>query len=190
MLGAPLLVAALASALAAPPAIPGADPTGQNDSSIALNLYVRALCAAAAPLQEVALDLGFGVYRMDEALAINSSVSGCSGTLRIRSGTLLAGPPLGTRGNHSFLVTVLGYWTPGGVELQQLTLACANTSGGLRVDSAGHVHLSDAKVLNFATFGVWGSALLRGSGHDLVVERSLLAECTAGTFPQGCAHFT
>lgn len=78
----------------------------------------------------------------------------------------------------SFLVTVLGYWTTGGVALSRITFACNHSSGGLRVDSAGHVHATDIRVLNFASFGVWGSKLLSGTGHDLVVEGSLFTECT------------
>ena len=160
-------------------AIPGTDPTGRNDSSVALNHFVRALCAQAVPLQDVYLSLEGGVFLMESPLAINASVQGCSGTLHIRDGTLISSPLLARLGsNESFLVAVMGYWTTGGVTLSRLTLACNHSSGGLRVDSAGHVHLLDSKVLNFRTYGVLGSQYLSGSGHDLVIERCLLTECT------------
>jgi hypothetical protein len=157
---------------------PGADPTGVNDSSVSLNKEIRRLCANALPWQNVELNLGNGIFRLDEALTINSSVIGCSGKLRISDGTLVAGANLGARGaNESYLLMALGYWASG-VEFARLVLACNHTSGGLRVDSAGHVHLFDSKIVNFATRGVWGSHLLPGSGHDLVIARCLFTECT------------
>ena len=156
----------------------GADPTGVNDSSLALNREIRRLCAVALPRQNVELSLENGIFRLDESLTINSSVVGCSGKLRISDGTLVAGPNLSGRGtNSSYLLMALGYWASG-LELSRLVLACNHSVGGLRVDSAGHVHLFDSKIVNFATNGVWGSHLLPGAGHDLVIARCLFTECT------------
>ena len=170
--------------------IPGADPTGRNDSSAALNTAIRSMCNATAgtamvdgsamllPVaRDAVLDLSGGVYRLDAPLAVDSGVR-CTGMLRVRGGTLLAGEALGTRGsNHSFLVTVLSYWAGTGVSLEQLVFASNGTGGGLRVDAAHHVHVVDSVFLNFATTGIWGSALL-GMGHDLAVDRCRLTECT------------
>ena len=184
--------------LAAHAAIPGADPTGRTDSSAALNAAIRSLCnvtaaGAAVPVllggggaallpavvapRDAVLDLAGGVYRLDAPLAVDSSVR-CTGMLRVRDGTLLAGEALGALGaNHSFLVTVLSYWGGTGVSLEQLVFASNGTGGGLRVDAAHHVHVADSVFLNFASVGVWGSALL-GMGHDLCVDRCRLSECT------------
>lgn len=169
--------------------IPGADPTGRVDSSAALNAAIRSLCngtvfleanvntyAVPSIARSVVLDLEGGVYRMDAPLAVDRTVR-CTGKLRVRDGTLLAGQPLGKLGNHSFLVTVLEYWGGLGVSLEHLVFASNGTGGGLRVDSAHHVHVTDSVFVNFATVGVWGSALL-GMGHDLVVDRCRLTECT------------
>lgn len=168
-------------------AIPGADPTGRNDSSAALSAYVVAQCRASVHVstaepwmlpQNVDVDLAGGVYRMDAPLSINGSAP-CSGTLRIHDGTLLAGPGLAAYAatNESFLVTVLDYWTGLGVSLDRISFASNFTGGGVRVDAAHHVHVTDSSFVNFATFGVWGSSFL-GMGHDLVVDRSLFTECT------------
>jgi hypothetical protein len=197
-------------------AIPGADPTGERDSSAALNAQIRALCNATcdpigghdackssprtamgtAP-RDAVLDLQGGVYRLSAPIAVDSTVA-CSGTLRIRDGTLLAdisladhrvptkGNPLGT--NHSFLITVLDYWNGLGVSLEHIVFASNGTGGGLRVDAAHHVHVSDSNFLNFVTIGIWGSNLLSGSGHDLAVDRCRLTECTQGMAE--CADIT
>ena len=104
-----------------------------------------------APLDAV-LDLQGGIYLLDSPLVVNSTVR-CSGTLRIRSGTLLGSAVLGSLGsNHSFLVTVLDYWGGLGVSLEQLVFASNSHGGGLRVDAAHHVHVSDSNFLNFALF--------------------------------------
>ena len=159
----------------------GSDPTGQRDSSAALNAAIRVLCDATADSpgpRDAILDLAGGVYLLDSPLAVNSTVR-CSGTLRIRSGTLLGSAALGSLGsNHSFLVTVLDYWGGLGVSLEQMVFASDSHGGGLRVDAAHHVHVSDSAFLNFATIGIWGSNLL-GMGHDLAVDRCRLTECTA-----------
>jgi hypothetical protein len=137
--------------------------------------------------RDAVLDLNGGVYRLSEPIAVDPTVA-CSGTLRIRDGTLLADEalanhrvpsesnPLGT--NHSFLVTVLDYWNGLGVSLEKIVFANNGTGGGLRVDAAHHVHVSDSNFLNFATIGIWGSKLLSGTGHDLAVDRCRLSECT------------
>ena len=106
----------------------------------------------------------------------------------MRSGTLLASAALGNLGsNHSFLVTVLDYWGGLGVSLEQLVFASDSHGGGLRVDAAHHVHVSDSNFLNFATVGIWGSKLL-GMGHELAVDRCRLTECTAAM--AHCADIT
>eukprot|EP00937_MAST-01D_sp_MAST-1D-sp2_P005467 g5467.t1 len=175
--------------------IPGADPSGRFDSSAALNTAVRSLCNATAAAaatavgasagaaltimapRDAVLDLAGGVYRMDAPLVIDSTVR-CSGKLRVRGGTILAGDALGALGaNHSFLVTVLEYWNGLGVSLEHIIFANNGTGGGLRVDAAHHVHVTDCQFVNFKSVGVWGSALL-GMGHDLVVDRCRLTECT------------
>ena len=177
------LGSASSSLWSASPAVrpPGSDPTGQRDSSAALNAAIRALCDATADSpapRDVVLDLQGGIYLLDSPLVVNSTVR-CSGTLRIRSGTLLASVALGSLGsNHSFLVTVLDYWGGLGVSLEQLVFASNFHGGGLRVDAAHHVHVSDSNFLNFATIGIWGSKLL-GMGHELAVDRCRLTECTA-----------
>ena len=138
---------------------PGSDPTGQTDSSAALNAAIRTLCEATADgpaPRDAVLDLAGGIYRMDAPLAVNSSLR-CSGMLRIKSGTLLASAALAQLGNHSFLVTVLDYWGGLGVSLEQLIFASDSHGGGLRVDAAHHVHVSDSNFLNFATVGIWVS---------------------------------
>ena len=166
MLGQTALLVLLVAAHAT---IPGADPTGRNDSSGALNTAIRSLCntttaavlvgGGAMPLpvaRDAVLDLEGGVYRLDAPLAVDSSVR-CTGMLRVRGGTLLAGEALGTHGaNHSFLLTVLSYWGGTGVALEQLVFASNGTGGGLRVDAAHHVHVADSVFLNFATTGIWG----------------------------------
>lgn len=188
--------ATTASAVKSVAAIPGADPTGHNDSSAALNAFVRQQCgaaAAAAPAGvglalgalssapvDVSVDLGGGLYRMDAPLVINSSVP-CTGMLRIHDGTLFAGPGLQrfAASNESFLVTVLDYWNGLGVSLDRLVFASNFTGGGVRVDAAHHVHVVDSNFVNFETHAVWGSALL-GMGHELAVDRCRMTECTLG----------
>lgn len=87
-------------------------------------------------------------------------------------------------GNSSFLVTVLDYWSGLGVALDKIIFASNFNGGGLRVDAAHHVHVTDSSFVNFATIGVWGSNLL-GEGHDLVVERCRMTECTGSM--ENCA---
>ena len=178
--------------------IPGADPTGVVDSSAALNAAIRVLCNAtcvpsehrggvghSAPIT-VNLDLEGGVYRLTQPIAVNSTVA-CTGKLRIHDGTLLADPTLAEyRGapagavdsaNHSFLVTVLDWWNGLGFTLDRVVFASNGTGGGVRVDAAHHVHILNSQFVNFATVGIWGSAL-RGMGHDLVVDGVRMTECT------------
>jgi len=175
-----LLVSVCLTAVAAV-GIPGTDPTGGNDSSAALNNYIRDLCVNTSAIwpRDVVVDLAGGVYRLDAPLAINASITGCTGVIRITGGTLLAGVGLGGHGNSSFLVTVLNYWGGLGVTLERIVFACNHVSGGVRVDAAHHVHILDSNFVNFATVGVWGSKLL-GQGHDLVVSGCRLTECTLG----------
>ena len=165
--------------------IPNADPTGKTDSSAALNAYLRGRCTCdAAVCADAVVDLDGGVYRMAAPLAIDSTVA-YEGKIRIRGGTLLADAALAQHGNSSFLVTVLDHWKSGGVSIDAVTFASNGTGGGLRVDSAGHTHVTDCTFLNFATVGIWGSKLLPGSGHDLSVDRCTLTECTKSM--QDCA---
>ena len=184
--------------LAAFGTIPGADPSGAADSSVALNKAIRRLCnatgsAGVSPLgtvggaiaRDASLDLEGGIYRLAAPIAVNASVV-CTGMLRIHGGTLLADPsladhrvpsesnPAGT--NHSFLVTVLDYWNGLGVTMENIVFASNGTGGGLRVDAAHCVHVVDSQFLAFATIGIWGSKLL-GMGHDLAVDRVRLTEC-------------
>ena len=77
--------------------IPGADPTGKTDSAAALNRAVRAACDASATGRRgavapvgVVLDLGAGLFRLDNPLIIDGTVN-CSGPVRVRDGTLVAG---------------------------------------------------------------------------------------------------
>jgi len=172
--------------------IPGADPSGHADSSHALNVYIRAICtntttrtsmhfgmnALSLRARDATMNLEGGIYLLNAPITVNSTVN-CTGMLRIQGGTLLAGPKLNTHGNSSFLVTVLQYWNGLGVSLEKMVFASNNIGGGLRVDAAHHIHAVDCNFLNFATVGIWGSNLL-GMGHDLVVERCRLTECTAG----------
>lgn len=118
--------------------IPGADPTGQQDSSPAINAELRKQCAAsyaesasygtiptgkygalAVVPVDVTLDLSDGKYRMDSPLVINGTVA-CTGTIVIEDGTFLAGPSLGSLGNSSFIITVLQYWSGLGVRGERL----------------------------------------------------------------------
>ena len=116
-----MLTAALLLVVTGCSSIPGADPSGHLDSSSALNAAVRSLCNAtafAAPTAAVAsavvgspalaappiivprdavLDLAGGVYRMDAPLVVDRTVQ-CTGKLRVRGGTLLAGAALGALG--------------------------------------------------------------------------------------------
>jgi hypothetical protein len=159
----------LSSRFAAPPG----DPTGQRDSSAALNAELRRLCNEPPPAalslvsaglegipRDVTLDLQGGVFRLDSPIVVNSSLK-CTGVLHIRGGTLYAGQALAAHGtNHSFLVEVLEYWNGLGVSLTDLNFASNGTGGGLRVDAAHHVHVQSSTFLNFATQGIWGSKLL------------------------------
>ena len=182
---APLLLAALLSLSSTLAAIPNADPTGKLDSAPALNAFLRARCSCdAAVCADAVVDLDGGMYRMAAPLAIDSTVV-CAGKIRIRGGTLLADAALAQHGNSSFLVTILDHWKSGGVSIDAVTFASNGTGGGLRVDSAGHTHVTDCTFLNFATVGIWGSKLLPGSGHDLSVDRCTLTECTKSM--QDCA---
>jgi hypothetical protein len=176
----------LSSRFAAPPG----DPTGQRDSSAALNAELRRLCNEPPPPalslvsaglggipRDVTLDLQGGVFRLDSPIVVNSSLK-CTGVLHIRGGTLYAGQALAAHGtNHSFLVEVLEYWNGLGVSLTDLNFASNGIGGGLRVDTAHHVHVQSSTFLNFATQGIWGSKLL-GEGHDLLVNHCRLTECT------------
>eukprot|EP01065_Artemidia_motanka_P007453 TRINITY_DN1370_c0_g1_i3.p2 TRINITY_DN1370_c0_g1~~TRINITY_DN1370_c0_g1_i3.p2 ORF type:complete len:409 (+),score=120.09 TRINITY_DN1370_c0_g1_i3:56-1228(+) len=183
-----LMLAAPGAAQILPASSVHADPTGATDASAALNLAIRKLCPLqppkhqtglwdAAPRDQV-LDLESGRYRLDSPLVVNASTP-CAGVLRIQRGTLVAGEALGGHGNSSFLVTVTGYWSGLGVSLEQIVFANNHTGGGLRVDAAHHVHVSDSNFINFATVGIWGSKLL-GMGHDLSVDRCRMTECTLG----------
>ena len=139
--------------------IPGADPTGSVDSAAALNRAVRALCnaTAAAPAvpRDAVLDLDNGVCLLSAPIGIDRTVH-CSGVLRIVSGTLLASNALGGAGTeNAFLVTVVGCWAGLGVSIDRVTFASNGTGGGLRVDDAGHVHVSDSRFLNFNSVGIW-----------------------------------
>lgn len=162
--------AALTFLLAADASIPKADPTGHKDSSRALNEYIRsrcstttALCGSAtigkcmAPVGAI-VDLEGGIYRLDAPIEVNSSLQ-CSGVLRIRNGTLLAGSGLASlqSQNKSFLVTVMQYWQDLGVSLEKLVFASNFTGGALRVDAAHHVHVRDSNFVNFASYAIWGS---------------------------------
>eukprot|EP00756_Hemistasia_phaeocysticola_P046565 Hpha_TRINITY_DN20353_c0_g1::TRINITY_DN20353_c0_g1_i1::g.138225::m.138225 len=91
-----LLVAAMGLGSSAAGPIPGADPTGVNDSSAALNAYVAALCegVSSSPVpRDISVDLGGGVYRMDAPLALSRDLT-CTGMIRVHDGTLLAGAGL------------------------------------------------------------------------------------------------
>ena len=173
-----------ASAAAAIRGIPGADPTGQRDSSAALNAALRELCRdenphaihprmERAPVERV-LDLSSGVFRLDTPLAFDSTVT-CTGPVRVRGGTLLAGPALP---HDRFLVEAVGYI---GQRLVGMTLSFQHvvfannfTGGGLLVNRSSFTTVSDCNFLNFATYGIWTS------GGDFRLDRSVLMECTDG----------
>eukprot|EP00041_Stephanoeca_diplocostata_P015989 m.310998 g.310998 ORF g.310998 m.310998 type:complete len:358 (+) comp20216_c0_seq13:110-1183(+) len=181
--------------------IPGADPTGVNDSSAALNRAIRNICNATAMHTEsstllgvdrvprdAVLDLGGGIFRLNAPIAVDDTVV-CTGVLRIMRGTLLADERLADMGgNNSFLVTVISYWNGLGVSLEQMVFASNGTGGGVRVEAAHHVHIVDSNFLNFATVGIWGSRVTGVSGHELAVDRCRLTECTAGM--SACADIT
>lgn len=160
-------------------AIPGADPTGQRDSSTALNAWLRALCgkepkgSRVAPTERV-LDLSDGLYLLDAPLLIDSTVN-CTGPLRVRGGTLLAGPQLG---DDRFLVEAVhrNFDRVVGMPLafENVVFASNYTGGGLLVNESSFTTVADCNFINFATFGIWTS------GADFRLDRSVLIECTSG----------
>jgi hypothetical protein len=157
--------------------IPGADPSGKRDSSAALNDWLRMLCADpgthAAPGQRI-LDLEAGTYRLDEPLVIDSSVN-CTGPLRVRGGTLLAGVGLA---EDRFLVEDVhrNYDRVIGMPLsfEHVVFASNHIGGGLLVNDSSFTTVADCNFVNFATFGIWTS------GADFRLDRSVLIECTDG----------
>lgn len=166
--------------------IPGTDPTGEKDSSPALNAYLRKLCngtdlpSGPRPRGPGMRDLNLesGIYRMDSPLVIDSTVR-CHGPVRVRDGTLLAGPGFG---DDRFLVESVGpYW--GGrfvgmtLSVEHVVFANNFTGGGLLANETSFVTVSDCNFINFATYGVWTT------GGDFRLDRSILMECTDGMEP-------
>jgi hypothetical protein len=98
-----------------------------KDDALALNQKLRGLCNANVRYVDTELDLGGKLWQMGSPLLIDHTLN-CSGMIRIRHGTLLALPGLASMPtNHSFLVTVIGYWNGLGVSFEEVrskTFAC------------------------------------------------------------------
>lgn len=100
----------------ASPPIPGSDPTGQVDSSAALNTHLRSRCNATNPdgrgpkgavaPAPVVIDLAGGIYRLDSPLRFDAATVKCVGPVTVRDGTLLAGQRLQP---EEFLVEAVDY---------------------------------------------------------------------------------
>jgi hypothetical protein len=91
-----------------------------KDDAPALNQKLRGLCNDEVRYVDTELDLGGKLWRMGSPLLIDHTLN-CSGMIRIRHGTLLALPGLASMPtNHSFLVTVLGYWNGLGVSFEEV----------------------------------------------------------------------
>ena len=174
-----MVVAALALCLAAAVPIPGADPTGVRDSSAALNAHLQALCAGGPqppkgqcrldvmPVERV-LDLDSGVYRMESPLRFGRNLT-CSGPVRVRGGTLLAGAGIGDGGFLVEAVDYIGQRKVGfALSFERVVFASNHTGGGLLANRTSFVTVSDCNFINFRTFGLWTS------GADFRLDRSVL----------------
>lgn len=112
-------------------------------------------------------------YRLDSPLRIDSTVN-CTGPLRVRGGTLLAGSGLGqdrflVEAVHRNFDRVIGM----PLSFEHVVFASNYTGGGLLVNDSSFTTVADCNFVNFATYGIWTS------GADFRLDRSVLIECAA-----------
>lgn len=185
----------------------GADPTGENISSNALNQSVAALLALARPdrvdsfglfdLGGATLDLGGGVYKISEPVAIPAGYS----NFKVRSGTLVASSTF-CDGNGSLLTVGAGNRgcdAPGEpgiqagtcnrlVDVSHITLdAGRHAYGGLLVNHTMDVNVGPAIMV----VGYTGAGIsLPGSGASFVQHAWLGAIAPGSPTPRAKATGT
>lgn len=153
----------------------GGDPTGQLDSSDALDAAVAAAAAAqnasaddwSLGSHRVTIDLSGGVFALSRPVLLHGR--GAS-AVTLAGGALVALP---TFPHDGFLVDI-GGWAEG-VTLRDLTLDARHVCGGVRVNGAEQTNLARVFVVHYATVGIFGDDAA-GQSNELLVVDSVVAE--------------
>ena len=160
-----------------------ADPTGRNDSTLALQGALDAAFAAhqgdhagdtpgrgaGRPRGVLRVDLGGGLYSVSRSLHL---AGWAPGRIVFAGGTLVASP---TFPQEEFLINLTDI---SGVSFEDLTFDSAHRGGGLRLDCTKQISVSSVYFLHFATVALLGDAhpLPGGAkgpwcmGHELIVD--------------------
>ena len=151
----------------------GADPTGKNDSTLALQAAINAALDVAVPGAHfignasdaggATVDLEGGEYRVSSPLWLRHGAGG----VRICCGSLLADPAFP---NGQFLVN-----TEGGSEditVEDVAFECGRRGGAVATSGTLRVHLARLYVAHF----VGGPGVRISQGHEVHVTDSFLGE--------------
>ena len=150
----------------------GADPTGQRDSTAALQATLDAAAAISVPGSFIGnstnhggatVDLRGGEYRVHSALRVGGKRGG---GLRLCCGAIRASSDFPASG---FLVNIVGLVED--TTLEDLQLDCAQTGGGIRAFNSLRVRVTRLYIHGFTTAG-----LKAIRGHELHLSDSFLGQ--------------
>ena len=154
------------------PAAYGGDPTGQRDSTAAVQAALDAAAAVTAPGSFIhnatnhggaTVDLRGGEFLVSSALWV-----GPGGGSRVCCGALRAAPSFPRDG---FLLNVASKDVIEDTTLEDLQLDCAQTGGGIHTSGALRVAVSRVYVHGFTTAGVRAT-----QGHETHITDSFLGQ--------------
>ena len=150
----------------------GADPTGQQDSTTALQAALSAAAAVSLPGGFIRhgpnhggamVHLRGGEYRVQAALWVGGQKGG---GMRLCCGAIRAAPGFPST---AFLLNVGGHTED--LTLDNLQLDCAQTGGGIRTQDSLRVHVARVYIHGFTTVGLRVIA-----GHELLLADSFLGQ--------------
>ncbi len=154
------------------PADFGGDPSGETDSTKAVQAALAAAAAVSVPGAFIGngtnhagatVDLRGGAYQVSSALWVGGDHGG---GLRMCCGMIRAAPSFP---RDDFIVNVGNHVED--VTFEDLQLDCAQTGGGLHTSSALRVHISRAYVHGFTSYGVRAT-----QGHEVHLTDSFLGQ--------------